>query len=308
MDRFVVRLAKRQAGNKLKVIQLNCGYKGIAQSHNGKCVELRDYLHKNQPDIVLLQETWLHKDSTVAFPGYVVLRKDRPEDYGRVAGGVATLIRKDAGIKYDKIDEEIAPMDRCSDVLVVKIAWYGHTFILSNIYNPPFSTRPTGRPAFSANTLTACLHRGPNQIIAGDFNVHSSMWDVREDILPNQDGEDIEEWITSNNIQCANNGESTYTCKISRRKYAIDLTFQSGKMKVCDWGTVPHPSFCDHTCVSYAMHWDELERVDGEIPRERTKPKVTKFCYEKADWSQFNRVFTEALLYKCLMKQFNSIV
>ena len=29
----------------------------------------------------------------------------------------------DSGIKYDKIDEEIAPRDRCSDVLVVKIAW-----------------------------------------------------------------------------------------------------------------------------------------------------------------------------------------
>ena len=63
MDRYVVRLAdtaeskaKRQAGNKLKVIQINCGYREISQSHHVKCVELRHYLHKNQPDIVLLQE------------------------------------------------------------------------------------------------------------------------------------------------------------------------------------------------------------------------------------------------------------
>ena len=76
MDRYVVRLetaeskAKRQAGNKLKVIQINYGYKGIAQTHHVKCVELRNYLHKNQPDIVLLQETWLKKKSTVSFPGY----------------------------------------------------------------------------------------------------------------------------------------------------------------------------------------------------------------------------------------------
>ena len=54
MDRYVVRLetaeskAKRQARNKLKVIQINCGYKGIAQDYNVKCVELRNYLHKNQ--------------------------------------------------------------------------------------------------------------------------------------------------------------------------------------------------------------------------------------------------------------------
>ena len=72
MDRYVIRLetaeskAKRQVGNKLKVIQINCGYKGIAESHHGKCVELRNYLHKNQPDIVLLQETWLQRKSTVS--------------------------------------------------------------------------------------------------------------------------------------------------------------------------------------------------------------------------------------------------
>ena len=217
----------------------------------------------------------------MSFPGYAVLRKDRPEDYGREAGGVATLIRKEAGIKYNQIEEEIAPMDSCSDVLLVKIAWYNHTFILSNIYSPPFSTRPTGRPAFSTNTLTACLNRSPNQIIAGDFNAHSSMWDAREDIMPNHDGEDIEESVINNNVQCANNGEPTYTCKISRRKYAIDLTFQSGLMKVCDWRTVPDPSFSDHACVSYALYWDDLDRADGEMPRERNKPKIRNFVMRK---------------------------
>ena len=107
MDRFIVRTPRtnqkkeiRQAGHKLKAIQLNCGYKGIAQSYHPHSMELQNYLSKAQPDIVLLQETWMHKDSTVSFPGYTVLRKDRPADYGVKAGGVATLIRKDAGIKY----------------------------------------------------------------------------------------------------------------------------------------------------------------------------------------------------------------
>ena len=54
MDRYVIRLetaeskAKRQVGNKLKLIQINCGYKGIAESHHGKCVELRNYLQKSK--------------------------------------------------------------------------------------------------------------------------------------------------------------------------------------------------------------------------------------------------------------------
>ena len=43
MDRFLVRKSNtaqnreiRQAGIKLKTIQIDCGYKGIAQSHNAK--------------------------------------------------------------------------------------------------------------------------------------------------------------------------------------------------------------------------------------------------------------------------------
>ena len=284
----------RQSGHKLKTIHLNCGHKGIAQSYYVNSMELRNYLSKAQPDIVLLQEIWLHKKSTVSFPGYEVLRKDRPADYG---AEVATVILKDAGIKYDKIDEDIASNNRCSDVLVVKIVWYGHTFIPSNIYSPLLSTCPTGRPAFSADhTLTACLHRGPNQIKAGDFNAHSSIWDAREDILPNQDGEDIEEWITSNEVQFANNGEPTYTCKITRKKFAIDLEFHAGKIKVSDWRPVPEPSFSDHASVSFDIHWNDLDRFPGETPRKRTAATITKFCYDKADWSKFNKVFQDAYI------------
>ena len=73
-----------------------------------------------------------------------------------------------------------------------------------------------------------------------------------------------------------------------RRKFAIDHT---GKIKVSDWRPVPKPSFSDHACIAYNIHWDEdLERTAGEIPRERTKTKVTKFCYDKANWKTFNKV------------------
>ena len=106
----------------------------------------------------------------------------------------------------------------------------------------------------------------------------------------------MEEWVTSRDVQCANNGEPTYTCKRTRRKFAIDLTFHAGNIKVSDWRPVPEPSFSDHACVAYNIHWDDLERASGEIPRERTKTEVTKFCYDKADWKKFNKVFNEAYI------------
>lgn len=98
----------------------------------------------------------------MAFPGYSGIRKDRPSDYGVQAEGVATLIRSNAGIKYTKFDEDATPNDRGTDVLLVKIVWHGHTFLFTNIYNPPFPNSPIGRPAFTADyTLTACLNRVP---------------------------------------------------------------------------------------------------------------------------------------------------
>ena len=91
----------------------------------------------------------------------------------------------------------------------------------------------------------------------------------------------MEEWVTSHDVQCANNGEPTYTCKRMRRKFVIDLTFHVGKIKVSDWRPVPEPSFSDHACVAYSIHWDDLEGTAGEFPRQRTKAKVTKFSYDR---------------------------
>ena len=67
-------------------------------------------------------------------------------------------------------------------------------------------------------------------------------------------------------------------------------------MKVSDWRPVPQPSFSDHAAVSYDLHWDDLDRFAEETPRKRTAARITNFCYDKADWRKFNKVFQDAYI------------
>ena len=63
--------------------------------------ELNSFLHENDVRVACLQETKLrsfHRDPT--FPGYALIRRDRPRDDG--GGGLAILVRHD--VEYTPVD------------------------------------------------------------------------------------------------------------------------------------------------------------------------------------------------------------
>eukprot|EP00660_Eupelagonema_oceanica_P005399 gene5399-3727_t len=57
----------------LRILQLNCC--GI----RARSLELRHGIDVYNPDVVMIQETWLDKSVDVRFPGYACLRRDRPQ-------------------------------------------------------------------------------------------------------------------------------------------------------------------------------------------------------------------------------------
>lgn len=67
----------------LKVLQWN------ARSANSNRESLQRELITNQPDIVLLCETWFKAEQRVHFQNYFTVRKDRPDGWG----GVAILVK-----------------------------------------------------------------------------------------------------------------------------------------------------------------------------------------------------------------------
>ena len=107
MDRFVVRTPKtgqkkatRQAGYKLKTIQLNLGNKGIAQSWYPHCAELRNYLSKAQPDIVLLEETVTHVYNECEDLQLIGLRHDISTATGRVLNAACLVTDPASALEY----------------------------------------------------------------------------------------------------------------------------------------------------------------------------------------------------------------
>ena len=89
------------------------------RSANGKLDEIQSILHKAQPAILILTETWLDESNpkgTLAFKGYKHLRKDRSHEmkqqHGKKnGGGVAIIYRDNIRLRskrdLNRVDDEI---------------------------------------------------------------------------------------------------------------------------------------------------------------------------------------------------------
>ena len=298
MDKYVTRnpninkerTIRGPANHTLQVIQLNCGPGGL---NSTKRLELNNFLYAKQPDIVLLQETWFKDNVIHQFHGYSMIQRNRHTSYKTTGGGVAILLRESAGFTYAPINEATAPNDQCSDIIHAKLKWNCRELIVTSLYNPPVSSRPRGRQGFSADyTLSACARNGTNHIIGGDFNAHSMTWDLGEEVVETEEGDQIVEWLLENGATLGNTGEPTLRHATTGRWSAIDLSIQMGEACISDWRTIPDLGFSDHVTISFNVRWDNT--VTGERERTRTAKKETKFCYKKADWKKFNRRFEKA--------------
>ena len=113
----------------LSVIQLNI--RGLSSKVND-LKHLIDHVQLNgQPDILLLCETWLTKQSpSVNIPGYSLYRKDRNNKKG---GGVAVLVSDHLSSRprYD-----LSLGDECES-LIIEVKLGTTQALISSVYRPP---------------------------------------------------------------------------------------------------------------------------------------------------------------------------
>ena len=146
------------------ILQWNCnGLHGAAEA-------LNDYLSTKQVKIACLQETKLRSSSRdPKFPGYSILRRDRPGD--RMGGGLAFLIHH--SIAYTPINTSFANSDPHLELQGINVVINNVALSVFNVYCPPSSScTPRYRPDISnivANSPRDCL-------IVGDWNAHSGAW------------------------------------------------------------------------------------------------------------------------------------
>lgn len=137
-----------------------------ARSVVNKVEDIEAMVLEHEPDIILITETWLHKnilDSEIAPKSYVLVRRDRDSR----GGGVALLVR-------DNIDFITLPVPADIEAVWIKVAFKNRAIHIGGIYRPPNS------PLHVLSTLRQFMESNvecdDNIILLGDFNLPGIDW------------------------------------------------------------------------------------------------------------------------------------
>ena len=233
-------------------------------------MELKDYLHRNNIHVALIQESKLQNASKCpTFPGYSTLRRDRA---GGGGGGLLTLISKSVSFT-NTTDQTVAalPRDPTLEIQSTKARINNSDYLFYNIYIPPTSSCPRGYlPDLSS------LPVQNKTIIAGDFNAHDSSWllsqqdDPRGALLLNQ----------LENMAIMNNPDIPTRKPFSNRTQPTspDITFASPDLSLnSEWSASTELS-SDHLPI--------LTKIQINNPIQ-PKPTHTFLNYRKANWTSF---------------------
>eukprot|EP00660_Eupelagonema_oceanica_P019159 gene19159-biopygen37711 len=159
----------------LRTLQWNC------LAINAQKVELARMLEVYQPHVVCLQETNLFPDDPAPrFPGYDLLRADRPGEQG---GGLIILLRE--GLQWSP-DRRARPglhaEDTISEALACTVYPHrGDRLPVLNLYVPP-----RGAVTIHPSSLPT------DALICADANAHHADWDSRA--RPNPRGKFLRQW------------------------------------------------------------------------------------------------------------------
>lgn len=211
----------------LRVLQWNC------RSVMSALTDLDFIVSKEQPDIILLQETWLTPCRPFYFHNYRIFRLDRLTR----GGGLLILVSLQFCHKAHK-SFEFMSVD--CEILAVTFSLPGcFAFSVVNSYFP--------EGVISTSPLDAVLQSCENRvIICGDFNSHHVSWGLRTDSC----GRRLSGWMNDNNMHCYNSGSATFFRW--KTTSVLDLTF-SNSGNISSWTTLGHATSSDHVPILFEI-------------------------------------------------------
>ena len=213
----------------------NC--RSILSNH----IEFRNYVYKNEPQIIFLCETWLKFTDNLAIPGYTTYRKDR---FGK-GGGVAILVKNTiTSTPWNNIPHY---NDGQLESLVIKVKVNNKWCNMCILYNPCKN--------ISANEFKHYFENlGQNSIICGDLNAHHPIWSkAGYSRVANITGKKLAE-VMEDNINynlLTPPGAATRLNKTYGITTTIDLMFGSGMFNNVDLTQIEKSMGSDHSPFLY---------------------------------------------------------
>ena len=268
---------RRTKINKMNILQYNI------DTVSSKLEELKLLLKEEDIDVFLLQETkMIDSDKKPKIPGYSVLISNRTQTRGNEenrGGGLMIGIRHDT--PYKEIDLKIGKNpDNHTESMSIEIPTAPHKKLrLTNVYIPPANTS-TGNVNENL-TKTDNWPSTSSDMILGDFNAHSLLWDENtRNGTPDTRGTKIENWLAETEMACMNTGIPTYFNRSTARQSAPDISFDhSSLLDKVEWKTLDQLG-SDHKPVVISYE-DQMTKVNN-------KPKY-KWKLTSADWEKYSQ-------------------
>ena len=121
-----------------------------------------------QPDIIILTETWLNKDSNI--DDYHIKGYNPPIVQNRTNGrGGGVMVYIDSNISNFKHRFDLSFSDNYNNCLTIEANISNTKFLITGVYRSPSDNNTTFQSAFD-NIVTQINNQHCNSILAGDFN------------------------------------------------------------------------------------------------------------------------------------------
>ncbi|MEL7306976.1 MAG: reverse transcriptase domain-containing protein [Pseudomonadota bacterium] len=270
---------KKLRKGHLRVLQWN------ADGLTGKKAELEDFLRRWDVDVAVIQETKLgNKTKTPVIQGYTAVRKDRVvvrRGEEMKGGGLLTYIKRE--IPFRRLQGWKG--GTTEGLSVVVDCDRRDRLTITNVYRPPLR-RIRGEDERRHTKVRQWLKRRANEMVLGDFNLHSGRWGGDED--QGRDGreeaEEVVRWCEENGYGILNNGRKTCLDRRTGRMSAPDVSLAEEEvLSRCTW-RVEEELSSDHLPIL----------IDVQGAREgRRERKILSWAWRRANWEEYCKEMEE---------------
>ena len=252
-----------------------------------KVLELNTYISQVNPDVVLLNETWLNKSikdyEVIQHKNYTVFRSDRsqlthpsdpscPKKFRKFGGGVLIAVKSDLEASVKRLS-----MRKGAEIVSVEIEVGQQKFIFCTIYR--VGTLGEDNHKSIMNSLRSFyggrVHK--NIFIVGDLNLSSVEWPLSENNNSAR-GIDLKFLDSFHELGL----KQLINCPTHNKGKVLDLLLTNNSSLVKNTKVLDNEVLCksDHYPISFSVAC----KVNHLKP-----PKRKIYNYKRANWDQLNR-------------------
>ena len=253
---------------------------------SNKIFELHAFIYKNNPDVIILNETWLKPSilNTEILPNdYNVYRLDRslqshpidllnPNKFRRNGGGVLIAVNNKLTLQ-----SKLIPVKCAAELLAVELTLPDCTkIIISTCYR--VGTLGISNCKEIMNTLNKLSRKKMLRkfVVIGDFNLKNVNWNAGNGIISTSslENEFLNGFADLGLLQCID-------APTHNKGKTLDILLTKSKQYITDLKVIDTERYCisDHFAVTF--------KVSQTVTR---KPRVKRTCFncEKANWNDLN--------------------